>query len=112
MIKKGGKIMDQFKIKFKEQLIKVTYREEIEMVEEKTIYVTVDGLEFDGEDLLSTLENIRNGDIEITNRDMCEHLKKIEVVGRCGSRRAYSGATEGVRFNDLYKQLQEIMYRD
>ena len=104
--------MDQLNIKFKEQPIRVTYREEIEMVEEKTIYVTVDGLTFDGEDLLNTLENIRSGAIEVTNRDMCEHLKKIKVVGRCGSKRAYSGATEGVRFNELYKQLQEIMYRD
>ena len=103
--------MEQTKLELKAIPVDISVRSETKTVEVTTVYIDVEGEEFESEDLLNVLEEIEGvGDIEITNKRMCEHLKKIEVVSDCGSRRHYTGASKGPRFKDLYDKLCIIVF--
>lgn len=69
--------------------------------------VTLNGERFDLEDLYEALSGIKQGDTYIWESRMCKHLLKLEVLKSCGSRRA-GGAFRGHRFEDLFKQIEEL----
>ena len=102
--------MEQTKIKLKAHPVEISFREEIEIVEKRTMYVMVEGEEFECNNLLEALSEVEEGDTIIINKRMCTHLKKIEVLKSCGNKRWYEGATKGSRFKSLYKQLAIKIY--
>lgn len=98
----------QLKLNLQGHPVVIKVREERRRVVEITRYVDVEGEEFELNDLVDTLGYVEHNDIEVTNKRMCEHFKKISVLNDCGSRRAMISAHKGPRFKSLVDQLHEL----
>lgn len=71
--------------------------------------VDVEGQTFELGELWNVLNGIKVGDIQITDKRMCEHLKKIKVVLYCGSWRSGCVAEEGERFDAFFKAVSRLV---
>ena len=71
--------------------------------------IKVNGEWFDLEDLYNTLYDIKSDDVMITNKQMCEKMKELNVLNSCGSSRAGIGAGQGQRFDEFYELIKKMM---
>lgn len=89
----------------------VGFKFKIKVSERKVSYtiqtVTLNGETFDLPDLYEALSEVQGGDTYIWEDRMCKHLLKLEVLKSCGSRRV-GAAYPGHRFNELFKQIEEL----
>jgi len=69
--------------------------------------VKVNGQWFDLVDLDDTLGGVADGDVKITNRKMCDHLKELGVLKSCGGRDI--GASQGRRFKEFKALIEEMI---
>lgn len=99
---------DQLSLNLPYTPVIVYVRTERKKVVKVTVYVNVEGEEFELNDLVRTLEAVYDGDTVITNKRMCTHLTRIGVLNDCGNKKWMTGAERGPRFKSLIDQLSAL----
>ena len=87
-----------------EDKLQITFRSRSVVVRRQYLYLF--GYKLDLWDTLETIREVRDGSIQVIG-ELAEILIRANILESAGSRRNMMSATEGVRFDEFLKALEE-----